>query len=197
VTLTAEQRELVERNIPLVRWMLRRMRLVRRVDPADVEAAGMLGLCEAAARYDPTRPNGFGAYARWWIRREMITEASRLAHPCHFPPLMRHAMADHPVVALDASSPDRGDAAGEARLAAELATADVDHGAAVEAAVDVELVFRHLGEDGREVLRRRYGVGCRPELLREVGLRFGVCRERVRQIEAEALEVAREAVGVS
>lgn len=52
--------------------------------------------------------------------------------------------------------------------------------AAVRAAV------RRLDPLGREVVRRRYGIGTDPELLREIGDSLGVCRERVRQIQVDA-----------
>ena len=46
----------------------------------------------------------------------------------------------------------------------------------------------------RGVLRARYGLGRRPETLREVAGRLGLSAERVRQIEQEALGKMRDAV---
>jgi RNA polymerase primary sigma factor len=47
-----------------------------------------------------------------------------------------------------------------------------------------------------EVLRQRYGLGGeRPLTLREIGERVGLTRERVRQIESEALLALREQLG--
>jgi hypothetical protein len=37
------------------------------------------------------------------------------------------------------------------------------------------------------VVRLRYGVGCEPETLGEVGARLGICAQRVRQVEQDAL----------
>lgn len=49
-----------------------------------------------------------------------------------------------------------------------------------------------LPEREREVLKYRYGVGYdRPHTLEEVGLKFKVTRERIRQIEAKALRKLR------
>jgi RNA polymerase sigma factor (sigma-70 family) len=42
----------------------------------DLVAAGLLGLCEAIAKFDLRRKNGFFAYAKWLIREE-IREAAK------------------------------------------------------------------------------------------------------------------------
>ena len=45
-----------------------------------------------------------------------------------------------------------------------------------------------LPDREREVIRLRYGLEGEPLSLAKVGARLGITRERVRQIEAEALE---------
>jgi len=47
--------------------------------PADVEALARLGLCEAAARFDPARPEPFTAYAARRIRGAVLDEVRRLS----------------------------------------------------------------------------------------------------------------------
>jgi RNA polymerase primary sigma factor len=67
--------------------------------------------------------------------------------------------------------------------------------AGVEEEVEVSLTettlheaLQHLPEREREVLRLRYGLGKEePRSLEEIGRRLGLTRERVRQIEAQAL----------
>lgn len=57
---------------------------------------------------------------------------------------------------------------------------------------DFEVVFRVINEDleerEREVIKGRYGIGCEPMTLREMGDAMGITRERVRQIESLAME---------
>lgn len=41
------------------------------------------------------------------------------------------------------------------------------------------------------VLVSHLGIGCQKRTLSEIGMDFGVCRERARQMEAEALRLLR------
>jgi RNA polymerase sigma factor (sigma-70 family) len=49
----------------------------------------------------------------------------------------------------------------------------------------------HLSEREATVIRRRFGLGCEPETLEDVGRTLGLTRERVRQLQNEALEQLR------
>ncbi len=56
----------------------------------------------------------------------------------------------------------------------------------------VEEALRTLTDRESRVLRLRFGMeGGRPHTLQEVGQEFGVTRERIRQIEAKALQKMR------
>jgi RNA polymerase primary sigma factor len=70
----------------------------------------------------------------------------------------------------------------------------IDPHAAVEASALAEFVGEALaGLTPREqrILRMRFGIGMSDHTLEEVGKEFGVTRERIRQIEAKALEKLR------
>ncbi|HEX7096230.1 MAG TPA: sigma-70 family RNA polymerase sigma factor [Acidimicrobiales bacterium] len=60
-----QQRELVERNIPLVEHIVNRCAasMPRSVDRDDLVQVAMVGLIEAARRYDPSRGVAFSTYA--------------------------------------------------------------------------------------------------------------------------------------
>lgn len=58
-----------------------------------------------------------------------------------------------------------------------------------EAAKRVNAALRELPAQQRRVLDERFGLsGNRPLVLKEVGLRLGISRERVRQIESQAMQ---------
>ncbi len=61
----------------------------------------------------------------------------------------------------------------------------------IDAARRSELIeewLERLDENEREIIRSRYGLDGEPETLEKIGRRFGVTRERIRQIEVKALE---------
>lgn len=62
---------------------------------------------------------------------------------------------------------------------------------------DLELLFLHLDAREEDILRRRHGMAPHDEkqTLDEIGVNYGVSRERIRQIESKALTKLREAVG--
>jgi RNA polymerase primary sigma factor len=45
----------------------------------DIYQAGMLGLLEAAKRYDPAKGASFATYARYWVRQKVVTLLRSLA----------------------------------------------------------------------------------------------------------------------
>ena len=52
---------------------------------------------------------------------------------------------------------------------------------------DIEFVLNTLKEEEADIIRSRYGLGCNAMSLQEVGNRYNICKERVRQIEEGAL----------
>jgi RNA polymerase sigma factor (sigma-70 family) len=88
-------------------------------------------------------------------------------------------------------SPDGDDEFGDF-VEDTLATSPLE--AAVESVLSDELdrLLRVLDEREREILRLRYGLDrTDPRTLDEVGERFNLTRERIRQIEARAMSKLR------
>jgi RNA polymerase primary sigma factor len=53
----------------------------------------------------------------------------------------------------------------------------------------------NLPERERRVLELRFGLGCQPRPLEAIGKELGISRERVRQVEADALELLGKELG--
>jgi len=73
---TARRDELVTRHFGLVDKVARRLgrKLPRHVDQDDLRSAGMIGLLEAAERFDPTRQEKFESFAEFRIRGAMLDD---------------------------------------------------------------------------------------------------------------------------
>jgi len=86
---------------------------------------------------------------------------------------------------------DHGTELGDFLEDKQVAPADTDV-ATHELAAQVEQALASLSDKERQVLRLRFGVGTeREHTLEEIGARFSVTRERIRQIETEALRKLR------
>ena len=53
---------------------------------------------------------------------------------------------------------------------------------------EIELVLNKLNNREGDVLRMSFGLGMEPMTLEEIGIRFGICTERIRQLREEAIE---------
>jgi RNA polymerase sigma factor for flagellar operon FliA len=71
--------ELILQNLPLVKHVIGRLiaELPPGVDIENLEAAGVLGLVEAAANYDPTRGAAFKSFAYLRVRGAVLDELRR------------------------------------------------------------------------------------------------------------------------
>jgi RNA polymerase sigma factor FliA len=68
------------KHLPLVRFLAQRIhsRLPRNIDVEDLYSAGMLGLIDACAKFDPTRNIKFASFASFRIRGAILDSLRRL-----------------------------------------------------------------------------------------------------------------------
>ncbi|MBD5203864.1 MAG: sigma-70 family RNA polymerase sigma factor [Bacteroidales bacterium] len=52
---------------------------------------------------------------------------------------------------------------------------------------EIDRALRQLGEREREIVKMFFGIGCQEKTLEEIGLKFDLTRERVRQIKEKAI----------
>jgi len=77
---TVDDKELIERYLPLVRNVVDRLRLTlpSHVDVDDLYGVGVTGLIAAVKRFDPEQQHTFAAYATTRIRGAVLDELRRL-----------------------------------------------------------------------------------------------------------------------
>ena len=73
---TEQVEALIQAYAPLVKYLAQRLacRLPASVCLEDLISAGVLGLLDAIAKYDPTRGTTFKTYAEWRMRAAMLAE---------------------------------------------------------------------------------------------------------------------------
>lgn len=117
------------------------------------------------------------------IAAELNRPARKVAHALHMAAEVRSL--DAPVMFDDPDSDVLG-----AFVAAEVTDpAELVH--RNEAAATIADALDLLDERSRELVQLRYGLDGEPHTLEQVGARFGITRERARQIEAEAFRLIR------
>jgi len=157
---------LVVANLRLVVHLAsRHLGLGRRLD--DLVSDGTVSLMQAIEKFDPARGVRFSTYSSWAIRKNFAKSLPREAQ--------RHQTE---VTGTEELIESRGDA----RAAAP---AERDFREVLRSTVASLLL--ELSPRERDVVVARFGLGRRAETLEQIGRRFQVTRERVRQIEALAL----------
>jgi RNA polymerase sigma factor FliA len=75
-----EQKRTLLEHMPMVLLVARRIhkRLPQTVDIEDLFSAGLLGLIEAAARFDPTKNIAFASYAQFRVREAILDSLRNL-----------------------------------------------------------------------------------------------------------------------
>ena len=73
-TLTSEQERVLLEHLPIVRFLARRIheRLPQHVDIEDLVSAGVVGLMDAFAKFDPNKKVQFRSYAQFRIRGAIL-----------------------------------------------------------------------------------------------------------------------------
>jgi len=73
-TLTVEQERVLLEHLPMVRFLARRIheRLPQHVDIEDLVSAGVVGLMDAFAKFDPAKKVQFRSYAQFRIRGAIL-----------------------------------------------------------------------------------------------------------------------------
>lgn len=174
-------------NLPLVLTIARRF-VGSGLALEDLVQEGAIGLLVAIDRFDFDRGARFSTFATPWIRHSIGRSIENMGRTVRVPVHVHEARRRSgewqlaPDVELDEGHmPDAGAPSPEALVGLH------------ELAVQAHEALATLTGRERDILRRRFGDD--DESLAEVGRRWGVTKERVRQVQNEALGRMRGALG--
>ncbi|MCX8049459.1 MAG: sigma-70 family RNA polymerase sigma factor [Methylohalobius sp.] len=188
---------LVKHNLRLVVQQAYRYRRQRDSLLLDLIQEGNLGLLYAARRFEVEQGVRFSTYAAYWIHVYIDRASLRLRHLVYYPLSLAsqfrqgQQMNDHDItVSLQEFHSGEGSGWGESDEWSEL-----DAGESLDFERRILLVEQALAALSRrevDVVRQRFGLSHNGEqTLQAIADRFGISRERVRQIEKSALSKMR------
>ena len=213
---TEARNALVEANLRLVLSHVKKHG--KRQDFDDIVSAGNTGLIRAAEKFDPSKGFRFTTYAVWWIRQQVSEyfADSRGTGKYAFGPANKAAShaSDAGVSASSMSIEDICKLLGTTRAKGKTIKAAVTHlnregndfqkenlsteESPVQHAQKKEMITKlhaalvRLDDRKQAIIRMRFGIGQEEHTLKQIGEKFGVCRERARQLIMKSLEAMKE-----
>jgi RNA polymerase sigma-32 factor len=196
---TASVDELVLSHAPLVYRMAHNFSRYG-VDRDDLIQEGNIALLIAAERFDRERGLRFSTYAMFWIRQRMQDLVMNLNSIVRRPLSTKFKSGffkNRPRTDVSTETPIGFDGL---TLGDTLVSPDAGPDAIVEEMIEAEAAkkairrgMRFLNSREREIVAARH-LGDKPETLESLGSKYGVTRERIRQIEERALQKLREEI---
>ena len=175
----------------------------------DLINEGNLGLIKAAEKFDETRGFKFISYAVWWIRQSILQALAEQSRIVRLPlnqvgslnkinkafarlELPKEKVTDTLRVAGRHVSVDAPFADGEDNSLLDVLvnpdSPNADRGLINESlSTEVDRALETLTERERDIIKYFFGIGCSEMTLEEIGEKFDLTRERVRQIKEKAI----------
>ncbi len=174
------KQKLVRHNLSLV-IVIARLQRRGTVRLDDLIQEGNVGLMRAVEKFDPHAGTRFSTYAVWWIRAyvgKYLKQARSTVRP-------QSGTVAQPDLSLDSAIDQEGDATHLDHIEDEGSGPEDDY-----LQGEGDRVVRHalgrvrkrIGELGWDIVHNRLQQD-EPRTLEEIGKRWGVSRERIRQVE--------------
>lgn len=141
----------------------------------ELVSDGNMSLLRAIEKFDYARGNKFSTYASWAIMKNFArTIPGEFKHRDRFRTSQEELFA--------ATQEHRGNPL-------------VEESAQTQREAQIERIMRRLDDREQKIIKGRFGLdrGHEPQTLKEVGASLGVTKERIRQLEARALNKLRQA----
>ena len=149
----------------------------------DLINEGNLGLIKAAEKFDETRGFKFISYAVWWIRQSILqalAEQSRIVRlPLNQVGSLNKISKAFSKFEQDVLINDDSPIADRSLINESLAK-------------EIDRALATLTERESDIIKMFFGIGCQEMTLEEIGDKFGLTRERVRQIKEKAIRRLRQ-----
>lgn len=162
--------ELIQRNLGLVTFVLKKRKVSNRTQFDDLKSNGMVSLLKAIDSYDPER-GMFTTFATQCINNDITKylqdeSKHRGRNPVSFDPQYETPVSNESGKFLEASK--------------ELRRLFEENGA-------------ELSNVEREVISRRFGFTGNVETLEDIGISLSLTKERIRQISLQGVKKLRKA----
>lgn len=189
---TRAREELVKRNLPFVIAVAKRS-LGRGARLDDLVQEGNIGLLKAVEKFDTGKGTRFSTYAIWWIRA-YIGKYLKEVHSSvrGGEDGARRGLKD---LSLDVPVDEDGELTALDRLEDEGPNPEERIGSAESDAIvrdRLERYRKRIGPLGWDIVEGRLGTDD-PETLEQIGRRWGLSRERVRQVELQTRKLLKRA----
>lgn len=216
--------KLVEANLRFVYYIVKEQyNITHRLEFEEVVNHGVLGLVEAAKRFDASHNCRFSTYAKHWIKK-MINKyiygqativkvppvRVKLVHDIHgITERLQHHRPEYEIsdemVAekFGVSSwvlPTVKAAFNSSPIdSVEEPAQDINKSEFDEEMDHIDIISREtskLSPMKRDIVCRYYGIGCPAQTLQEISMIYVLSRERIRQIKKKALDQIKERLGL-
>lgn len=161
----------------------------------DLIQEGNIGLIYAVDTFDLKYNNKLSTYATWWIRHHITRALSNSSRIIRIPAAIVESKKEIEIqepISIDTPISDTGEDTYQDIIVDKTEYSLEDKILLEELAAELQIVLSTLSAREKEIIEKRFGLnGFLPQTLDDIGLSIGISKERIRQIERDALRKLR------